>query len=133
MLTLEDNIAIHRVLALHGHLSDTHNTTHFGRVFSQDIVYDLSAVGMGVLTGLDALSASKPTDNPSNPIGQLLTNVVLAAQNHNTVHALSKSIAVRPDGACLSVTYFDVIVRLPIGWRVCKRTVYLPADAPVLE
>ena len=131
MLNLEDDLAIHRVLALHGHLSDTHNTKHFGRVFSQDIVYDLSAVGMGVLTGLDALSASKPTDNPNNPIAQHLTNVVLSAQSDDTVHALSKSIAVRPDGSCLSVTYFDVIVRLPVGWRVSKRTVYLPANAPI--
>jgi hypothetical protein len=125
-LALEDRIAIHDVLALHGHLTDRGETGRFREVFTDDVVYDLSAVGGGVLEGLDGLAGGKQaaTANPRNPVAQHLTNIVLTAESPDTVRSISKSLGVRADGTCVSVTYHDVLRRRPEGWRIAHRSVF---------
>lgn len=126
-LALDDRIAIHEVLALHGHLTDRGETSRFHEVFTDDVVYDLSAVGGGVLVGLDVLTGGKQaamTDNPRNPVAQHVTNIVLTAESPDTVLSISKSLGVRADGTCVSVTYHDVLRRRPEGWRVAHRSVF---------
>lgn len=128
-LAPEDRVAIHDVLALHGHLTDRGETGRFGEVFTEDVVYDLSALGGGVLVGLEGLSGRKQAaaaDDPRNPVAQHLTNVVLTSESPDTVRSISKSLGVRADGSCVSVTYHDVLHRRPEGWRIARRAVSAP-------
>jgi SnoaL-like domain len=126
-IALDDRIAIHDVLALHGHLTDRGETSRFHEVFADDVVYDLSAVGGGVLAGLEGLIGGKQAataNDPRNPVAQHLTNIVLTPESSEAVRSISKSLGVRPDGTCVSVTYHDVLRRLPQGWRVAHRSVF---------
>src|SRR5919199_5863042 len=126
-LALDDRIAIHDVLALHGHLTDRSETGRFHEVFTDDVVYDLSAVGGGVLVGLDELIGGKQavtSNNPRNPVAQHITNVVVTAESPDTVRSISKSLGVRADGTCVSVAYHDVLRRQPEGWRIAHRSVF---------
>lgn len=126
LLALDDRIAIHDVLALHGHLTDRGETERFHEVFTEDVVYDTSGVGGGVLTGLDGLTGAKvaaTADNPRNPVAQLITNVVLTAESADTVRSISKGLGVRADGGCASVAYHDLLRRGPAGWRIAQRSV----------
>jgi hypothetical protein len=128
-LALEDRIAIYEVLALHGHLTDCGETGRFNEVFTDDVVYDLSALGGGVLVGLDALTGRKhaaAASDPRNPIAQHLTNIVLTPELTDSVRSISKSLGVRADGSCVSVRYHDVLQRRPDGWRIVHRSVYAP-------
>jgi hypothetical protein len=124
-IALEDRIAIHDVLALHGHLTDRGEISRFNEVFADDVVYDLSALGGGVQVGLDQLTSRKQaavTDDPRNPVAQHLTNIVLTPESPDIVRSISKSLGVRADGSCLSVTYHDVLHRGPDGWRIARRS-----------
>jgi hypothetical protein len=65
--------------AAHGHLTERGETSRFNEVFTDDIVYDLSALGGGVLADLYGLTGRKraAVEDPRNPIAQHLTNIVL--------------------------------------------------------
>lgn len=41
MLTAEQTLDIHRLIALHGHVADIGDPDLFGQVYTDDIVYDL--------------------------------------------------------------------------------------------
>lgn len=126
-LAFEDRIAIHEVLALHGHLSDRGETGRFQEVFTEDVVYDTSGVGGGVVTGLDGLVGAKQAataDNLRNPVAQLVTNIVLTDESSGTVRSISKGLGVRADGSCISVAYHDLLHRGAAGWRIAHRSVF---------
>lgn len=125
-LGLDYRYAIYEVLALHGHLTDRGETDRFHEVFTDDVVYDLSALGGGVLTGLDEVAGGKQsaTDNPRNPVAQHVTNIVLTEDSADTVRSISKSLGVRADGTCVSVAYHDVLRRQSTGWRIAHRSVF---------
>ena len=81
------------------------------------------------MVGIDGLTGRKQAaaaDDPRNPIAQHLTNIVLTPESPDSVRSVSKSLGVRADGSCVSVTYHDVLHRSPDGWRIAHRSVYAP-------
>ncbi len=127
MLDVGDRLAIHELLALYGHLVDERRWDELDRVFTDDVVYDASDFAMPVTHTLAELVAEWASDAgmARHPLAHHATNVVVTEDADGTVRVLSKGIGVGPGGRVGSVTYRDVAVRTPGGWRLASRTVTL--------
>ena len=122
-LSVDDRLSIHELISLHGHLADDRRDGELGLLLTDDATYDISAYGMGVVRGIEALSrlfAERPGDQP---IGHHVTNVIVTGEEGDRATVRSKGLAVMPDGAAGTVTYDDVVVRTPVGWRISHRTI----------
>ena len=122
-LTLEDRLAISELIALHGHLVDDGELDRLDELFTPDVVYDVTDFGQDPLTGLPAIREAALALGAGNPVAHHVTNVVVREAADGGVRARSKGLGVRTDGSCGSVTYDDILVRTPDGWRISHRTV----------
>ncbi|MRH90654.1 nuclear transport factor 2 family protein [Nocardia sp. SYP-A9097] len=122
-ITLEDRIAIHEVIALHGHLIDDREWDRLGEVFTDDIVFDITDFGYGTLYGLPAMLdlVNGVQSDENQPLGHHVTNIVITRQDGETVTTHSKGLAVAADGAAGSAVYEDTLRRDPQGWRIAYR------------
>ncbi|MFE3193777.1 nuclear transport factor 2 family protein [Nocardia sp. NPDC059240] len=125
-----DRLAIHELLALHGHLSDSGDFDRFTEVFTDDVRYDLTAYNAGVVTGLNALRDMALQLGDRNPLAHHVTNIVISPTTPDTARALSKGLAVNLDGTTGSVTYDDTVQRTPGGWRITHRRI-IPRRKPL--
>jgi 3-phenylpropionate/cinnamic acid dioxygenase small subunit len=122
-LTIEDRIAIHELVSLHGHLMDNGDFHRLDEVFTSDIVYDVVDFGFGELHGLEAIKQASVALGDGNPLGHHVTNIVIAEVEGDVVRVLSKGIGVRTDGSSGSVCYDDSVRRVADGWRIARRKV----------
>ena len=122
-LTVEDRFAITDIVNLHGHLTDRGDFDGLSALFTDDVTYDVSALGGGVLAGLAGIREAALALGDANPVAHHVTNIVLAETADGSVRALSKGLGVMTDGSVGSVTYEDTVERGPAGWRITHRTV----------
>ncbi|WP_426510252.1 nuclear transport factor 2 family protein [Dactylosporangium sp. McL0621] len=122
-LTAEDRIAITDLINRHGHLVDAGDHEGLTAVFTEDVPYDVSDLGGGVLHGLAAARAAAEALGDANPVAHHVTNIVLTEAADGSVRALSKGLGVRRDGTVGSVTYEDTVARVDAGWRITHRVV----------
>lgn len=123
MMNVEDRLAIHELLARHGHLVDAGDFDRLGEVLTSDVVYDSSAFGAGELHGFDEITATSYALGDRNPVGHHVTNIMVYEDPDGTVRAKSKGFGVNADGTTGSVVYDDVLRRTPDGWRIARRTI----------
>lgn len=116
-----DRIAITDLISLHGHLVDGGEPTDV--LFTPDVEYDVTDLGGGVLVGPVAFHQAGQALGDKGPVAHHVTNVILTEAGPDRVTARSKGIGVMADGTCGSVTYEDVVVRTPAGWRIGQRKV----------
>ncbi|MCP2334979.1 nuclear transport factor 2 family protein [Actinomadura rupiterrae] len=124
-LTADDRTAITDLISMHGHLSDDGELDRMREVFAEDVVYDVSDAGFGVLHGVAGMKDAAERLGDGNPVGHHVTNVVLKEAGEDEVHARSKAIAIHADGRAGSAVYEDVVQRGPQGWRITRRTITL--------
>jgi len=122
-LTGEDRTVITDLINLHGHLTDRGDFDGLRELFTEDVTYDVSALGGGVLAGLAAAREAALALGERNPVAHHVTNIVLAEAPDGAVRALSKGFGVMADGSVGSVTYEDTVVRGSAGWRITHRVV----------
>ncbi|MEV0203175.1 nuclear transport factor 2 family protein [Nonomuraea sp. NPDC050691] len=122
-LDIDDRTVITELIALHGHLVDGGELDRLDEVFTDDVAYDVTELGGGIIEGLAALRAAALAMGEANPVGHHVTNVVLTPLPDGRVRGLSKGIGIRADGTCGSVTYEDTITRGERGWRISHRRV----------
>ena len=122
-LTMDDRIAITDLLNLHGHLADRGDFDGMAALFTEDVTYDVSALGGGVLNGLAAFREAALALADANPVAHLVTNIVLRETADGSVHAQSKGLGIMADGSAGSVTYDDTIERTAAGWRITHRII----------
>lgn len=122
-LSWQDHVAINELLALHGHLCDAGALDRLDEVFTDDVAYDVTDFGFGILRGLAAHREAALALGDGNPVGHHITNVILTEQAPGRVHARSKGIGITTDGTCGSATYDDTVVRGEKGWRISERIV----------
>ncbi|HEX7132108.1 MAG TPA: nuclear transport factor 2 family protein [Iamia sp.] len=122
-LTTDDRLAIHELMALHGHLSDDRRIDELDLLLAEDAVYDVTAFGLGEVRGLPALRALWAAAPGDQPIGHHVTNVVVTEGPDGTASVRSKGLSVMADGRAGTVVYDDVVVRTAAGWRIKRRTV----------
>ncbi|PNE36009.1 MULTISPECIES: nuclear transport factor 2 family protein [Streptomyces] len=128
--TPEDRAAVTELLALHGHLFDDGELHRLDELFTPDVQYDVTVFGQGVLHGPAQILAAALALAERNPVGHHVTNIVVTPVTGDQVRVRSKGLGVGADGSCSSVTYEDVVVRTPGGWRIAHRTV-LPRRVPL--
>ncbi|MEU9762948.1 nuclear transport factor 2 family protein [Streptomyces sp. NPDC047985] len=122
-LGAEDRMAVTELIGLHGHLVDNGELDRLDELFTADVVYDATAMGHGTMHGTAAVRETARAMRDHGPLGHHVTNIVLTAVDGDRVRARSKGIGVRADGSCASVTYDDLVVRGPNGWRISRREV----------
>ncbi|WP_432835382.1 nuclear transport factor 2 family protein [Dactylosporangium sp. CA-092794] len=122
-LSMEDRIAITDLIHLHGHLVDRSDFAGLRAVFAEDVVYDVRALGGGVLDGVDGMRAAAEALGDAGPVAHHVTNVVLSESPDGSVRALSKGLGVLRDGRVGSVAYDDTVRRLSDGWRITHRVI----------
>lgn len=131
MLTADDKWAIGETLALHGHLFDEGELDRLDELFTDDVVYDVSALGSDVYVGIDAVRDAALALGAGNPLAHLVTNVVITASaDDDTATVRSKGLAVLADRGCGTATYVDTVRRGPGGWRISHRRI-LPRRTPL--
>jgi len=129
-LTTEDRMAIHELIALHGHLMDEGQFDRLDELFTKDFVYDVEALGFGSLKGSDALTEASLALGDGNPLGHHVTNVVIVEAWGDSAKVRSKGIGIRTDGTSDTVVYEDVVERTSDGWRIAYRKV-IPRRRPL--
>jgi hypothetical protein len=122
-VNVEDRLAIHELLALHGHLVDAGEFDRLGELLTPDVVYDSTAFGAGEMRGFDTITATSYALGDRNPVGHHVTNIIVTEDPDGTVRARSKGIGVYADGTTGSVVYDDVLRRTPDGWRIARRAI----------
>jgi 3-phenylpropionate/cinnamic acid dioxygenase small subunit len=129
-LSVEDRLAIHELLALHGHLMDGGELERMGELFLADVVYDLNAVSKGVQVGVGELAASALALGANNPLGHHVTNVVIEEGSGDSARVRSKYLGVMRDGSVGSGVYEDALRKTAEGWRIAYRKV-IPRREPL--
>lgn len=130
MTDAADRIAIHEVINLHGHLVDEGEFERLGELFTDDVVYDVTALGGTALVGPSAFAEAGLALGAGNPLGHHVTNIVVTELAGDRAKARSKGFAVMTGGAVGSVVYVDELRRTRDGWRITVRRV-LPRRAPL--
>jgi hypothetical protein len=102
----------------------------FGELFTADVVYDVSALGGGLLSGIEAIARAGLSLGDANPLAHHVTNVVVQHVDAHGARVRSKGLAVGRDGSTGSVVYDDELRRTDGGWRIAVRRV-LPRTAPL--
>ncbi|MBM7788053.1 nuclear transport factor 2 family protein [Tenggerimyces flavus] len=120
---VEDRLAIIELINLHGHLFDNGELERLDELFTDDVRYDVTHLGGGVLVGIEAIRAAATQLGDANPVAHHVTNVVVTDQTTDTAHVRSKGLAVMTNGTTASATYEDHVVRTEAGWRLAHRTV----------
>ena len=99
-ITAEDRLAIHDVIALHGHVADDRDWNRLGDLFTDDAVLDLEDFGYGTLHGLQAIRdlSRGSQDDKGQPLGHHATNIIVVGQDGEGVRARSRRWRSWPTG-----------------------------------
>lgn len=117
MISAEDILAIHAVLADYGHVVDDHDWDRAHEVFAEDVVFERGD-GRPDLHGIADIVA---TFKGRNMYAHVTTNTTVTEDDDGTVRAHSKFIGFPNEGPPVTGDYRDVLVRTPAGWRLRGR------------
>jgi hypothetical protein len=122
-LHAEDRWAIGETLSLHGHIFDGGQLGRLEEIFTPDVVYDLSDVGVGTFEGIEAIRRGALQLGAGNPIAHHVTNVVITSEEEDLVTVQSKGLMIMGNGTFGSVTHHDTLRRHNGGWRISHRVI----------
>lgn len=125
-----DRMDIAEVIARESHIVDRGELEMFEAVFTVDVVYDMSAAGLPVMEGVDALRAGALRLGADNPLAHHVTDVFIAHDGGGEADVDSKGFMLTSDGRMRSVTHHDLLRRTAAGWRIARRTI-VPQRAPL--
>jgi hypothetical protein len=119
----EDRWAITETLSLVGHVFDDGRLDEIDSVFTSDVVYDMSAVGMPVVEGVEAAREGARALGTHGPIAHYVSNVVFVSEDGDEVAVDSKGLMLMADRSLTAVVHHDVLRREPAGWRIARRLI----------
>ena len=123
-LSEQDRTDVNDLINSYGHHLDAGRLDEACGLLTADVTYDVSDLGaLGPLRGAAAVREAALALGDANPVGHHVTNIVITEVDDRSVRVRSKGIGVMADGTSGSVVYEDVVVRLPVGWRIRHRTV----------
>ncbi|SER22307.1 nuclear transport factor 2 family protein [Microlunatus flavus] len=129
-MDVTDRWAIADTLSLVGHVFDERRFDEIDTVFAADVVYDMSALGMPVISGVEGARRAARAMGAGGPVAHLVSNVVVVGQDGDDVAVDSKGLLLMRDGTTNAVVHHDVLRREAAGWRIARRVV-VPARAAV--
>jgi ketosteroid isomerase-like protein len=119
-----DRLAIHELMALYGHVVDECEWSRVPELFTDDAVYDLTPLGLGVFVGPDAIRDMWTAETTHHPLAHHVTNVIVMVDDDGTVRSQSKIIAPGRSGRVTSYTYRDILRQCDDGqWRMSHRII----------
>jgi hypothetical protein len=118
-----DRWAIGEVLSLHGHIFDAGQLDRLEEIFTPDVVYDMSGVGIGVFEGLEVVRSAAARMGDRGPVAHHLTNVLISSNEDDVVTARSKGLMLMADGTLESVNHLDTLRRHDGEWRISRRII----------
>ena len=122
MLTTEDRLAIHELMGRYGLVIDEREWQRIDELFTDDVVYDMGELGLGVLQGKAAVLELWTTREDLHPVAHHATNIVVTpGDDRDSARVISKGLGVGRKGRVGSVTYRDVVRRTAAGWRIARR------------
>ncbi|SNQ48694.1 F420-dependent oxidoreductase, MSMEG_4879 family (modular protein) [Frankia canadensis] len=125
-LTTSDRVAIHELIALHGHLADDRRSEDLALLFTPDAVYDVTAYGLGAVDGLPAIARLHHERPGAQPAGHHVSNIIIDDRPDGTATVRSKGLAVMADGRTGTCLYDDTVTHTDAGWRISHRRVRSP-------
>jgi hypothetical protein len=134
MLTSEDRIEIHELLAMHAFLFDENQLDRLEELFTPDAVYDLSAAGVGAFEGIDniRLAAAQLNTSGHAPLAHFVTNIIVTPVGDGEVSVLSKGVMIMADGSIGGATHRDLVRRHDGHWRLSRRVI-TPTPGPAAQ
>jgi hypothetical protein len=119
----EDQHAINETLSMHGHIFDAGQLDRLEEIFTPEVVYDMSAVGIGVFEGIEVVRGAAARMGDHAPIAHHVTNIVLSSDADDMVTARSKGLMLFADGRLESVKHLDTLRRHDGEWRISRRII----------
>jgi SnoaL-like domain len=123
LLTAEDRWAIGETISLHGHLFDEGHLDRLEELFTSDVVYDVTDVGIEPLHGIAEIRRAALDLGAANPLAHHVTNIIITSIENDCVKTQCKAFVVEADGRCGSATYVDTLRRENDRWRISHRIV----------
>ena len=127
-MDIDDRWAIAETLSLVGHVFDDGRLDEIDTVFAAEVVYDMNALGMPVIKGIEGAREAARAMGAHGPIAHFVSNVVIVSQDGAEVAVDSKGLLLMRDGTVNAVVNHDLLRREPAGWRITRRLI-LPAGA----
>jgi 3-phenylpropionate/cinnamic acid dioxygenase small subunit len=115
-----DFVAIQQLYALYGHVMDDRAWECLGDVFTEDCVFDATALGVPIMEGHAAIAASTQS-SPAAPLAHHVTNVLVVDCDNDSARVRAKAIGTYSKGRAFSGDYDDTLVRTGAGWRISRR------------
>lgn len=128
-MNTRDQMDIAETLSRVGHVFDDGRLDAIDSVFTADVVYDMSALGMPVITGIAGAREAARQMGAHGPVAHLVTNVVIAHEDGDEVAVDSKGLMVMADRTVNAVVNHDVVRRESTGWRIARRVIVLPRSS----
>ncbi len=122
-LRADDRFAIGDVLSLHGYIFDADELDRIEEIFTPEVVYDMSAVGIGVFEGIETVRRAAASMGDRGPLAHHITNVLISGNEHGVATAQSKGLMLMRDGTLESVTHLDTLRRHDGQWRISHRII----------
>lgn len=132
MISTEDRLAIHELVALYGHIIDELEFQRTPELFTDDAVYDVTATGGLRHIGATAI-AELWSDTSRHPLAHHATNVVVMPRTENVADYVYKGMGVGFRNRVGSLVYRGHCVRTPVGWRFQEMVVTLREPPPRVE
>ncbi len=120
-LSTADELAIHTLMSLYGHVIDERDWSRLPDLFTDDVIYDMTDFNLGRLQGIAAVRQLWIDQEDQHPLAHHATNVVVTAEAPGVARVISKGIGVGRGGRVGSVVYRDVVRRGAAGWRIAER------------
>jgi hypothetical protein len=131
-LETRDLVEIQMLVARYGHILDERDWGSLDQVFTADIVFDATDSGLGVMRGIEAIVELWQEPFDGHPLGHYTTNVYVFEDPDGTVRVRSKHLGPRV-GMITLMTYEDVVVKTPAGWRLAERIARIHHRIPMYE
>lgn len=123
-----DIVSIQQLYGLYGHVMDDRAWERLTDVFTEDCVFDATALGVALMTGVVEVAAVTET-SPQAPLAHHVTNVYVESVSADAATVRAKAIGIYSHGRAFSGEYVDTLARTPAGWRIAHR-LNRPARTP---
>src|SRR6516225_9279744 len=92
-----DVVAIQQLYALYGHVMDDRDWERLPEVFTEDCVFDATALGVPLMEGLAAVAATTETSD-ATPLAHHVTNVFVDGTSGDVARVRAKAIGIYTKG-----------------------------------
>lgn len=115
-LSAEDVVSIQAVIMKYGFLIDDREFDRMGEVFTEDAVVDYRPGGEGPFVGLAEINRAMKA--LQHPVQHMMVSHIIDDVSGDWVVTRTKALIPLQAGGIADITYRDVLVRTPAGWRI---------------